>query len=90
LWQTCDITAADRIGNIHEHDWYRAARLLQRSHDRAAWSQDNFWGECDQFRRVLANAVGIAPAPAGIDPQVAAFASAQFLQPSQKRCDLDA
>ena len=90
LCQACDIAAADRIGDIHEHDWHGSARLLQRPHDRTARSQDDFRGECDQFGRVLTNAIGIAPAPAGIDSQVVAFAPAQFLQPSQKRRDLDA
>src|SRR5262249_15006626 len=39
---------------------------------------------------VFTNAIGIAPAPACIDPKVAAFAPAQFLQPSHKHRDLDA
>src|SRR5262245_2163125 len=39
--------------------------------------------------RVLSNPIGIAPAPADIHLQVAAFAPAQFLQLSQKRRDFD-
>ena len=41
--------------------------------------------ERDQFRRVFANAVGIACAPAVIDPHVAAVGPAQLLQTLQER-----
>src|SRR5215470_371031 len=45
--QACDIAAADRIGDIHEHDGHGAARVLQRSYDCAPRCQNDFRGECD-------------------------------------------
>ena len=53
----------------------------------AASGQDDVRRERDQFRRVFANVVGIARAPAGVDPHVAAVGPAQFLQPLQERRD---
>ena len=49
--------------------------------------QDDVRRERDQFRRIFANAVGIARAPADVDPHVAADRPAQFLQPLQERRD---
>ena len=62
--QALDEAGADRIGDWHEHDRHGAGRLLQRPHGRAASGQDDVRRERDQFRRVFANAVGIARAPA--------------------------
>ena len=59
-----DEAGADRIGDLHEHDRHGAGRLQQRPHDRAAGGQDDVRRERDQFRRVSANTLGIAPAPA--------------------------
>ena len=72
---------------LHEHDRHGAGRLLQRRHDRAASGQDDVRRERDQFRRVSADAFGIARAPAIVDPHVAAVGPAQFLQPLQERRD---
>ena len=49
--------------------------------------QDDVRRERDQFRRVFANAVGIARAPANVDPHVAAVGPAQLLQPLHERRD---
>ena len=49
--------------------------------------QDDVRRERDQFRRVSANAVGIACGPASIDPHIAAVGPAQLLQPLQERRD---
>ena len=49
--------------------------------------QDDVRRERDQFRRVSANAVGIAPAQRDVDPHVAAVGPAQLLQPLQERRD---
>ena len=51
----------------------------------AASGQDDVRRERDQFRRVSANAFGIACAPADVDPHVAAVGPAQLLQPLQER-----
>ena len=51
----------------------------------AASSQDDVGRERDQFRRVSANAVGIALGIAGVDPHVAAFGPAQLPQHLQER-----
>ena len=47
--------------------------------------QDDVGCERDQFRRVFANFVGIAAAPAEVDPHIAAIDPAQLLQPLQER-----
>ena len=52
---------------------------------RAATGQDDVRRERDQFRRISANVVGIARAPAIVDPHVAADRSSPFLQPLQER-----
>ena len=80
------MAAADRIGDLHEHDWHGARRLLERRHGRAARAQDDVWRERDQFRRIRANALDIGPAPAKVDPDVAAINLTQFLQPLREGC----
>ena len=82
-----DEAGADRIGDGREHDRHGAGHLQQRRHGRAAIGQDDVRRERDQFRRVLANRVGIACAPAVVDPHVAAVGPAQLLQPLQERRD---
>ncbi len=47
--------------------------------------QDDVRRERDQLGRVGAMAVGVAHAPAVVDPYIAAFAPAQFLQRLQER-----
>src|SRR5262249_38074451 len=83
--QAIDKAGADRIGDIHEHDWHRARRLQQRRHSRRATGQDYVRRECGQFCGVLANVVGVAHAPAMIDPQVAAVGPTRLLQRLQER-----
>ena len=62
--QAIDEAGADRIGDDREHDRHGAGRLQQRPHGRGASGQDDVRRERDQFRRVSANVVGIAGAPA--------------------------
>jgi hypothetical protein len=45
--------------------------------------------ERGQFDGVSANVIGIARAPANINPHVAAIGAPQLLQPLQERCDAD-
>ena len=87
--QALDEARADRIGDMHEHDRHGAGRLQQRPQRGAASGQDDVRCERDQFRRVSANAISIARAPAVFDPHVAADAPAQLLQPLRERGDAD-
>ena len=65
-----------------EHDRHGAGRLQQGRHGCGARGQDDVRRERDQFRRVFTHAVGIASAPAIIDPNIAAVDPAQLLQAS--------
>jgi hypothetical protein len=85
--QAVDVAGADRVDRRYEHDRHGAARLLQHPHDRAGGGDDDVGRECDQFRRVSAKAVEIAPAPAGVQPHVATDSPAQFLQALCERRD---
>src|SRR5262249_51867318 len=49
--------------------------------------QDDVRRERGQFRRVLANALGIARSPPGVDAHVTADGPARLLQPLRERCD---
>ena len=83
-----DEAGADRID---DHARTRSARcaspVATAATVGAASGQDDVRRERDQFRRVSANAVGIARAPAIVDPHVAAVGPAQLLQPLQERRD---
>src|SRR5262249_35736869 len=72
---------ADRIDDLREHDRHGARRLQQRRHDRDATSSQNYIGcERNQFRRLFANALGIAHGPAIFDARVAAVGPTKLLQ----------
>ena len=83
--QAIDVTCADRIGDKREHDRNGTARLQQRRDGRAGMGQDDVGGERDQFRRVLAHVVGIAGAPAVIDPEVVADGPTRLLKALRER-----
>ena len=83
--QTVDHAGADRIDEAREHDRDAAGRLQQRRRRRRATGQDNVRRKRDQFRRILANVLSIAPAPADLDPHVAAVGPSQLRQTLQKR-----
>ena len=70
--QAIDKAGADRIGDTHEHNRHGAGRLQQRPNDRRTSGHDDVGRERGQFRRVLANVVGIGRGPADVDPHVAA------------------
>src|SRR5262249_1062848 len=82
--QAVDKPCADRISDTHEHDRQGAGGLLQRRHAHGATGQKDIRGERDQFRRVLALAIDIVLAPAGLDPHIA-VAPAQLLQDLPER-----
>ncbi len=79
-----DEASTDRIRCLREDDRYGSGRLQQQRHDLAASGQDDIWCEREQFRRVSANALGIARGPASVDLHVAAVDPAQLLQPLQE------
>jgi hypothetical protein len=83
--QAFDEAAADRVGDIHEHNWHGTGRLLQRQHGRAADGQDNVRPGRDQFRCVPASTVRIGPSPASVDPHVAADGPPELLEPVATR-----
>src|SRR5262245_8757008 len=85
--QAVDEASADRITDDREHDRHCAGCLQQWPHGRGARGQDDVRCERDQFRRVSTSAVGIASAPAIVDPHVAALGPAQLLQHLQERRD---
>jgi hypothetical protein len=80
-----DETLAHRIGSVREHDGHRTRRLSQCAHFRASVGNDDVWGKCEQFRRVFANALGIACAPACVDPHVCTDGPPQLLQALHER-----
>jgi hypothetical protein len=87
--QTFDEAGGDGIGDDRKYDRHRARRLQQRSHGRGAMRQDDVRRHRGQFCRVFANDVGIASAPAIIDPQVAADDPSQLPQLLQERPDAE-
>src|SRR5262249_14075575 len=82
--QALDITGADRVGNLHEHDGHRAGCLQQRTHADTAGGQDHVRRERDQFRDISA-VVSLVQIPAMLDLHVAADRPAQLLQTLQER-----
>src|SRR5215813_6365324 len=85
--EAIDQTGADWFGDLHEHDRHSARRLEQRPSGRSASSQDDVGRECNQFRRVSANALGVARAPADVDANVATVGPAQLRQRLRERQD---
>lgn len=70
--QALDEACADRVGQIHEHDWDGLGRLLHRPHSQTADGHDYVRRERNQFRRVSTDGSGLAAGPAIIDLQVSA------------------
>jgi hypothetical protein len=82
--QTFNVAGADRIGDDRKYDRHGAGCLKQWPHRRAASSEDDVRRKCDQFRRVVAYACGIACTPADVETDVAVGSPAQLLQPLQE------
>jgi hypothetical protein len=85
--QARDVTGADGIGDLYEHDRHAARCLKQRSNRRGPIGQNDIRSERDQFADVPTHAFGVARAQTVVDPRVAAVDPAQLLQPLQKCCD---
>ena len=71
----------DRVGGRREHDRHGAGRLQQRGHIRSSTCHNDVRRERNQFDRKAASAVKIAPSPASVDPDVAAFRPPGLQQP---------
>src|SRR5262245_6211543 len=82
--QAGDKAAADRIGDLREHDRYAACGLQQRSHRTGAIGDDEVGHERDHFRHVLAHAFGTLGSQPIVDANVAADGPAQLLQALQQ------
>ena len=74
---TGSVTCTKTIGTVR-------VACCNSHNGRRAIGQDDVGCEREQFRRVRANAVGIARAPAIVDPHVAPVGPAQFLQRLQQ------
>ncbi len=75
-----DEAAADRIGDLREDDGDRPGLRLERCDHRGGMADDQIELHLDEFAREIADALGVARAPAVLDPDVAAAAPAEFLQ----------
>jgi hypothetical protein len=76
--QTIDEAGADWIGDDCEHNRHSAGRPKQLLHGTAT-GEDEVRAKREQCRRVFPNTVGIAPAPAIVDPHIATVGPAQLL-----------
>ena len=82
--QAVDKAAADRIGDIHEHDRHGAGRLAAMPRTAAPPAARMTSGaSATNSAAYLRMSLGIGRAPAGVDPHIAADGPAQLLQPSQ-------
>ena len=81
LRQAVDEAGTNRIGDAREHYWNGAGHLQQRTHGRAATCHDNVRREFNQLGDIFTKTIEIAHAPPVVDPYIAAFSPASFLQP---------
>src|SRR5262249_8874775 len=66
-----DEPAAHRVAHLHEYDGYRLRCLFQGHQGSRGASDDDVWLQADQFDRSSAQALGLATAPANIEPGIA-------------------
>jgi len=82
-----DEAGADRFGDLHEHDRHGTRGLQQRPRGCTANSQEDVGRECNQLRRVFANALRVGRAPADVNASIAADGPTEFGEPLRKRPD---
>jgi hypothetical protein len=75
-----DEAGAYRFGDLHEHDRHSTSGLQQWPRGCTASSQEDVRRERGQFRRVSANALGVARSPADVNANVAAIDPARLRQ----------
>jgi hypothetical protein len=76
--QTLYETAANGVGDLHEHDRDRASCLKNSNEPWIALCEDDIRRECDQLRCVAAQALVISPREAVLDVDVASFSPAKL------------
>jgi hypothetical protein len=77
----------DRVRDRGKYDRHGMGSLTHRFYRRAARGKDDVWCERDQLLGVPSIEVGIARAPARVDPQVAPYGPACFLQTLKECCE---
>src|SRR5262252_2543591 len=78
--QTVDERRPDWIGNLREHDWQGACHPLQWCDRCTARRENHVRRKRDQFRRVSAGVVLVAPRPTVIDRNVVPDDPTELLQ----------
>src|SRR5262249_41450652 len=71
---------ADRIGDLREDDWDRPGLRLERGDHRGGMADDQIELHLDELACESADSLGVARAPAVLDPDVARAAPAELLQ----------
>src|SRR5262245_47564694 len=66
-----DEPAAHGVAHLHEYDGYRLRCLFQGHQASRGASDDDVWLQADQFDRSSARTLGLAAAPANIEPGIA-------------------
>src|SRR5262249_44242061 len=66
-----DEPAAHGVAHLHEYDGYRLRCVFQGHQASRGASDDDVWLQADQFDRSSAQALGLATAPANIEPGIA-------------------
>jgi hypothetical protein len=84
--KACNVTTADRIEALHEHNRYAAARLLNQRHDsrRSAADHNEIGRERKHLRSLGAKARGFARGPADVDLYIVTDNPARLPQPLNK------
>src|SRR5262249_25026992 len=73
---------ADRIGDLREDDWDRPGLRVERGDHRGSMADDQIELQLDELACESADSLGIARAPAVLDPDVAPAAPAELLHAS--------
>jgi hypothetical protein len=76
--------ASHRIGYGGEHDWHRAALLLQRCHRHRTEGKDRVRLDGQEFTGICPIAVGIAGRPTFLDLEIGADLPPEFVEPVAK------
>src|SRR5262249_45601870 len=85
--QASHVAAADRVDHIREDDRNGAGHLQQRPDRSVAHRHNDVRSKRDQLRRIFPTQLGIAFAPAVVDPHIAAVRPAQGCKGLLKNCE---
>src|SRR5262249_7251176 len=83
--QALDEPLTYRIGDVSEHDRYRAGRLLQGRQRRRTAGKNHVWLQADEIERITFDAISVGGGPTLIDAQIVALPPPQFLQAIDER-----